>query len=54
MYEAAFGDEVVIKRLQQVVREETLPVREEACYLLAEAKHPCEGITGKEQLFGQQ
>lgn len=44
-----FGDEVVIKRLQQVAREETLPVREEACYFLAEAKHPCEGVVGKEQ-----
>jgi hypothetical protein len=44
-----FGRETVIKRLQQLSREETLPVREEACYFLAEAKLPCEGIVGKEQ-----
>jgi hypothetical protein len=49
-----FGAETVVKKLQQVAREETLPVREEACYFLAEAKHPCEGTTGKEQIFGQQ
>jgi hypothetical protein len=45
---STFGDETVIKKLQQIAREETLPVREKACYELAEAKHPCETITGKE------
>jgi hypothetical protein len=44
-----FGTEAVIKKLQQVARDETLPVREEACYFLAKANHPCEGVTGKEQ-----
>jgi hypothetical protein len=44
-----FGDEAVIKKLQQVSREETLPVREEACFFLADRKLPCEGIAGKEQ-----
>ena len=44
-----FGRETVIKKLQQLSREETLPVREEACYFLAEEKLPCEGIVGKEQ-----
>jgi hypothetical protein len=49
-----FGAEVVIKRLQQIAREETLPVKQEACYFLAEAKHPCEGIAGKEQFRSEK
>ena len=44
-----FGRETVIKKLQQLSREETLPVREEACFFLADEKLPCEGIVGKEQ-----
>jgi hypothetical protein len=49
---STFGDDAVIKKLQQMAREGTLPVREEACYFLAEAKHPCEGMAGKEQFRG--
>jgi hypothetical protein len=49
-----FGEETVIKKLQQIAREETLPVREEACYFLADRKLPCEGIVGKEHIYGQQ
>ena len=44
-----FGNEAVIKKLQQLAREETPPIRAEACYFLAERKPFCEGVVGKEQ-----
>ena len=42
-----YGDEIEIKGLQRVAREETPPVRERACYFLAGRKRPCEEIPAK-------
>ena len=43
-----YGEQVAIKRLQQVAREETAPVRAAGCYELAFGGHPCASNSGGE------